>query len=174
MCTTNTKKYAERAWPCGRAASGRVARRGVLKKYAPKTDSFHCCRMGFHHRRAVKYAPKPGENPAAGWGRRPLSGLQNQKKGAKKGRKKGLAGQNLRLSRSARFRRPECGGGVCGSGGCLVCILFAGSITEAAGAGLGVHFLPAELFFGVRLVYALFAELRPGSMHTFCKKPGAA
>ena len=24
-CTTNTKKYAERAWPCGRAASGRVA-----------------------------------------------------------------------------------------------------------------------------------------------------
>ena len=25
MCTTDTKKYVERAWPCGRAASGRVA-----------------------------------------------------------------------------------------------------------------------------------------------------
>ena len=43
-CTTNTKKYEERAWPCGRAASGRVAWREALKKYAPKTDSFHCCR----------------------------------------------------------------------------------------------------------------------------------
>lgn len=51
-CTTNTKKYAERAWPCGRAASGRVAWREALKKYTPKPEQnllqggFHCCRMG--------------------------------------------------------------------------------------------------------------------------------
>lgn len=76
-----------------------------------------CCRLPLLPR--VKYVPKRG--------RRPLRGLQNQKKGAKKGRKNGLAGQNLRLSRSTRYRRPEGGGGVCGSGGCLVCTLFAGS-----------------------------------------------
>lgn len=98
---------------------------------------------------------------------------RTKKKGQKKGKKEASAGQNLRLSRSAGFRRPECGGGVCGSGGCLVCTLFAGCITEAAGAAsetgwaaLYTHFLPAELAFSVRLVYALFAELCPGSMHT--------
>lgn len=113
----------------------------------------------------VKYAPKRG--------RRPLRGLQNQKKGAKKRQKRGRAGQQPRLSRSARFRRPESGGGVCQPRGWLGCTLYAGSITEAAGAAsetgwaaLYTHFLPAELAFGVRLVYALFAELCPGSMHT--------
>lgn len=45
--------------------------------------------------------------------------------------------------------------------------------SASLGADLGVHFLPAELFCGVQLVYALFAELCPGSMHTFCKEPGA-
>lgn len=99
---------------------------------------------------------------------------KNQKERAKKGKKEASAGQNLRLSRSVRFRRPECGGGVCQLGGWLGCTLYAGSVPEAAGAGLGVHFMPAELPECVRLVYALFAELRPGSMHTFCKKPGAA
>ena len=91
----------------------------------------------------------------------------------KKRQKRGLAGQQPRLSRSARFRRPWSGGGVCQPGGWLVYAFYAGSITEAAGAAsetgwaaLYTHFLPAELAFGVRLVYALFAELRPGSMHT--------
>ena len=87
-----------------------------------------------------KYAPKTDKKPAAGRisllpeGTDGLRGLQNQKKGVKKRRKRGLAGQKPRLSRSTRYRRPESGGGVCGSGGCLVCTLFAGSITEAAGA----------------------------------------
>lgn len=58
--------------------------------------------------------------------------------------------------------------------GWLGCTLFAGSGQEAAGAALYAYFLPAELPEGVRLVYALFAELCPGSMHTFCKEPGAA
>ena len=59
-----------------------------------------------------EYVPKPGQNLlprvkyAPKLGRRPLRGLQNQKKGQKKGRKNGLAGQQPRLSRSARFRRP--------------------------------------------------------------------
>lgn len=103
------------------------------------------------------------------------------KERAKKGKKEGLAGQKPRLSRSAGFRRPESGGGVCQPGGWLGCTLFAGSITEAAGAAsetgwaaLYTHFLPAELPEGVRLVYALFGELRPPCMHTFCKEPGAA
>lgn len=38
------KRRHKETWPCGRAASGRVAWREALKKYAPKTDSFHCCR----------------------------------------------------------------------------------------------------------------------------------
>ncbi|RHQ89013.1 hypothetical protein DWX80_18840 [Ruminococcus sp. AF21-3] len=59
---------------------------------------------------------------------------QNQKKGAKKSKKEVLAGQKPRLSRSTRYRRPECGGGVCQPGGWLGCTLYAGSITEAAGA----------------------------------------
>ena len=103
------------------------------------------------------------------------------KRKGKKSRKKGLAGQNLRLSRSAGFRRQESGCGVCQPGGWLGCTFYAGSITEAAGAAsetgwaaLYTHFLPAELTFGVRLVYALFAELCPPCMHTFCKEPGAA
>ena len=100
----------------------------------------------------IKYAPKRG--------RRPLRGLQNQKEGVKKQKKRGQAGQNLRLSRSARFRRPECGGGVCQPGGWLVYAFYAGNITGAASetgwAALYTHFLPAELAFGVRLVYALF------------------
>lgn len=98
---------------------------------------------------------------------------KNQKERAKKGKKEGLAGQQPRLSRSAGFRRPGSGGGVCQLGGWLGCTLYAGSITEAAGAAsetgwaaLYTHFLPAELPEGVRLVYALFAELRPPCMHT--------
>lgn len=59
---------------------------------------------------------------------------KNQKKGVKKGKKEVLAGQKPRLSRSAGFRRPECEGGVCQLGGWLGCTLYAGSITEAAGA----------------------------------------
>lgn len=57
---------------------------------------------------------------------------KTKKKGAKKRQKRGLAGQNLRLSRSARFRRPECGGGVCQLGGWLVYAFYAGSIPGAA------------------------------------------
>lgn len=99
---------------------------------------------------------------------------QNQKERAKKDRKRGIAGQKPRLSRSAKYRWPECGGGVCQLGGCLVYALYAGSVPGAAGAALYAYFLQAELFCGVRLVYALFAELCPGSMYTFCKEPGAA
>lgn len=128
-CTTNTKKYAERARPCGRAASGRVAWRGALKKYAPKSAGKTCCRVGFQLLPRIKYAPKRG--------RRPLRGLQNQKERAKKAKKRGLAGQQPRLSRSARFRRPECGGGVCQPGGWLGYAFYAGSITEAAGETCG-------------------------------------
>ena len=62
------------------------------------------------------------------------------KRKGKKSRKKGLAGQNLRLSRSAGFRRPESGCGVCQPGGWLGCTLFAG----------------CGCLCGVRLVYALF------------------
>lgn len=104
-CTTNTKKYAERAWPCGRAASGRVAWRGALKKYVPK----------------------PGQNllPDGADGR--SAAYKTKKKGQKKAEKRGLADQEPRLSRSARFRRPECGGGVCQPGGWLGCTLYAGS-----------------------------------------------
>ena len=120
------KVCIKRARPCGRAASGRVAWREALKKYAPKSAGKTCCRMGFQLLPRIKYAPKRG--------RRPLRGLQNQKERAKKGRKKGLAGQKPRLSRSARFRRPECGGGVCQPWGWLVYAFYAGSITEAAGA----------------------------------------
>lgn len=98
----------KRAWPCGRAASGRVAWREALKKYAPKSAGKTCCRAGFQLLPRVKYAQEPKER-------------------RKKSRKRGLAGQKPRFSRSAGFRRPECGGGVCGSGGCLVCTLFAGS-----------------------------------------------
>ena len=32
--------------------------------------------------------------------------------------------------------------------------------SASLGADLGVHFLPAELFCGVQLVYALFGEIR--------------
>lgn len=105
------KEDTKRARPCGRAASGRVAWRGALKKYAPKPEQnllqggFHCCRM------EQTAAPRPTK----------------PKERAKKGRKKGLAGQNPRLSRSAGFRRPECGGGVCQPGGWLGCTLYAGS-----------------------------------------------
>ena len=88
---------------------------------------------------------------------------KNQKERAKKGKKEASAGQNPRLSRSVRYRRPGSGGGVFQPGGWLGCTLYAGSITEAAGAAsetgwaaLYTHFLPAELAFGVRLVYALF------------------
>lgn len=110
-CTTNTKKYAERAWPCGRAASGRVAWRGVLKKYAPAAG-FHCCRMV---QTAASRPTKPKER-------------------AKKGKKKGLAGQKPRLSRSEGFMRPECGGGVCQPGGWLGCTFYAGSSRKNPGA----------------------------------------
>lgn len=91
-----------------------------------------------------EYVPKPGQNllPLVKYapkrGIRPLRGLQNQKKGAKKGRKKGMAGQNLRLSRSVRFMRPECGGGVCQPGGWLGCTLFACSVPEAVGETRGL------------------------------------
>ena len=91
---------------------------------------------------------------------------KTKKKGQKKGKKKGLAGQKPRLSRSVRYRRPECGGGVCQPGGWLGCTFYAGSVPWAAGAALYAYFLPAESQEGVRLVYALFAELCTVSMHT--------
>lgn len=158
------KVCIKRAWPCGRAASGRVAWRGVLKKYAPKSAGKTCCRPAFTAA-ADKVCTKTGQTAAP----RPTK----PKRKGKKTKKRGQAGQKPRLSRSARFRRPECGGGVCQPGGWLVYAFYAGSITEAAGAAsetgwaaLYTHFLPAELPEGVRLVYALFAELRMGSMHT--------
>ena len=39
-----------------------------------------------------EYVPKTGAKPAAGWGRRPLRRLQNQKERVKKGKKKGAGG----------------------------------------------------------------------------------
>ena len=54
---------------------------------------------------------------------------------------------------------------------------YAGSVPEEAGAAsetgcaaLYTHFLPAELPECVRLVYALFRNLRLPCMHTFCKE----
>ena len=41
------KEDTKRAWPCGRAASGRVAWREALKKYAPKSAGKTCCRPAF-------------------------------------------------------------------------------------------------------------------------------
>ena len=93
-----------------------------------------------------KYVHQPGQNllpKGADGRRRPLRGLQNQKKKGKKGKKKGQAGQKPRLSRSARFRRPESEGGVC-----------------QPGAGFGVHFLPA----------ASRRQRGLPSMHTFCRQ----
>lgn len=115
------KVCIKRARPCGRAASGRVALLGALKKYAPKPEQNLLPR--------VKYAPKRG--------RRPLRGLQNQKERAKKGKKEASAGQNLRLSRSARFRRPECSGGVCQPVGWLGYAFYAGSVPGAVGETRG-------------------------------------
>ena len=127
-CTTNTKKYAERAWPCGRAASGRVAWREALKKYAPKSAGKTCCRAAFH---------------AAGWCRRPLRGLQNQKERAKKAEKRGWRAKIYGLA--ARQ----------GSGGRRV-----DAASASLGAGLGVHFMPA----------ASRRQRGQPSMHTFCRQ----
>ena len=156
------KEDTKRAWPCGRAASGRVAWQDALKKCAPKSAGKTCCRPAF-----TAAADKVC--------------TRTKKKGTKKGKKEASAGQNPRLSRSVRYRRPGSGGGVFQPGGWLGCTLYAGSITEAAGAAsetgwaaLYTHFLPAELPEGVRLVYALFTELCQPCMHTFCKEPGAA
>lgn len=45
----------------------------------------------------------------------------------KKRAKKASAGQKPRPSRSTRFRRPECGGGVCQLGGWLGCTFYDGT-----------------------------------------------
>lgn len=98
----------------------------------PKNRSKTCCRV-------IKHVPKPKER-------------------GKKEQKRGSGGQKPRLSRSTRYRRPECGGGVCQPGGWLGCTLYAGSITEGQRGQPSMHtFCPAELPDGVRLVYALFA-----------------
>ena len=81
------------------------------------------------------------------------------KRKGKKTKKRGQAGQNLRLSRSAGFRRPECGGGVCQPGGWLGCTLYAGSVPGAAGKL--VDSLVCILFAG-RIVL-----LGPASVCTF-------
>ena len=86
-CTTNTKKYAERAWPCGRAASGRVAWREALKKYAPKSAGKTCCRAGFQLLPRIKYAPDARKNGADG-----RSAAYKTKRKGKKKQKKGASG----------------------------------------------------------------------------------
>lgn len=45
------KRRHKEAWPCGRAASGRVTWRGALKKYAPKPEQNLLPR--------IKYAQEP-------------------------------------------------------------------------------------------------------------------
>ena len=60
------KVCIKRARPCGRAAYGRVAWLGVLKKYAPKSAGKTCCRAGFQLLPRVKYAPDASKNGADG------------------------------------------------------------------------------------------------------------
>ena len=96
-----------------------------------------------------EYVPKPGQNllPRVKYapkrGRRPLRGLQNQKKGAKKGKKEGWRAKSPGLA--ARQ----------GSGGRSVV-----AASASLGAGLGVHFLPT----------ASRRQRGQPSMHTFCRQ----
>ena len=105
-----------------------MARREALKKYAPKPE---------------QNLLQGGVSTTAGWRRRPLRGLQNQKERAKKAEKEGWRAKIYGLAAQQ------------GSGGRSV-----EAASAAAGAGLGVHFLPAA------------AETVWGQpcMHTFCRK----
>ena len=60
------KEDTKRAWPCGRAASGRVAWQDALKKCAPKSAGKTCCRAGFQLLPRIKYAPDARKNGAEG------------------------------------------------------------------------------------------------------------
>ena len=112
----------KRAWPCGRAASGRVAWREELKKYAPKSAGFHCCRAGFQLLQRMKYAPDARKNGADGR----FAAYKTKKKGQKKAEKRGWRAKIYGLA--ARQ----------GSGDRSVV-----AASASLGAGLGVHFMPA-------------------------------
>jgi hypothetical protein len=82
-----------------------------------------------------KYAPKPAEEPEQNLLPGDKACTKTKRKGQKRAKKRFWRAKSHGLAAQRGIGgRSECGGGVCQPGGWLGCTLYAGSITEAAGA----------------------------------------